>query len=389
MLYEVLKTAKMGAGKAPDLCTAIMAQKMPFAKGIGEEHEYTGAVPVTFTANGQPLLDYLISGNTVQSGTPTPDSPVMPQGTGERTENLAKYWKSAFVRSDGSVATNNVNGISFPVKLEASQTVSFTNQKTNFGRGFAVFSGFDGETLTDMVYRSTNSTAKYTADSDCYVVIWGNYDNTTSMDESVFALCGQMLNLGSTALPYEPHGYKIPISSASTTTPVYLGEVETTRKIKKLVLTGTETVAGSAVTGGWMVTNLSDSINNTVGVQTAYCSHFVAKNNGAMSSLSQGEMCISTQVNNRINFVTAFATAEDFKAYLAAQYAAGTPVCVWYVLSTSQTAVVNEPLMRIGDYTDSISMEQTGVEIPTARGTNTLDVLTDVKPSEVYIKYKE
>ena len=35
--------------------------------------------------------------------------------------------------------------------------------------------------------------------------------------------------------------YKIPISSANTTTPVYLGEVETTRKIKKLVLTGDET----------------------------------------------------------------------------------------------------------------------------------------------------
>ena len=35
--------------------------------------------------------------------------------------------------------------------------------------------------------------------------------------------------------------YKTPISSASTTTPVYLGEVQTTRKIKKLVLTGNET----------------------------------------------------------------------------------------------------------------------------------------------------
>lgn len=46
------------------------------------EREYTGAVPVTFIANGQPLLDYLISGNTVQFGTPSPDSPIMPQGTG-------------------------------------------------------------------------------------------------------------------------------------------------------------------------------------------------------------------------------------------------------------------------------------------------------------------
>lgn len=37
--------------------------------------EYTGAVPVTFVADGTPLLDYLISGNTVQDGTPTPRQP--------------------------------------------------------------------------------------------------------------------------------------------------------------------------------------------------------------------------------------------------------------------------------------------------------------------------
>lgn len=183
-------------------------------QGGGEEIiEYTGTFPMTILANGEPLLDYLISGNTVQSGTPTPDNPIMPQGTGERTGNLAKYWKAAYVATSGTVNANRVNGVSFPVKLEAGQTVTFTNQKTNFGRGIAIFSGFDGETLTGMIYRSTNNTVTYTADSDCYVIIWGNYDNTTSMDESVFVLCDQMLNFGSEALPYEPYGYKLDISS--------------------------------------------------------------------------------------------------------------------------------------------------------------------------------
>jgi hypothetical protein len=81
-------------------------------------------------------------------------------------------------------------------------------------------------------------------------------------------------------------------------------------------------------------------------------------------------------------------TKEDFKAWIAQQYTNGTPVTVWYVLATPETAVVNEPLMKIGDYADTLSKAQAGVEIPTARGTNTLDVLTDVKPSEIYIKYK-
>lgn len=160
---------------------------------------------------------------------------------------------------------------------------------------------------------------------------------------------------------------------------LYLGEVETTRKIGKYVFTGNETVAGSAVAGGWIITNLSDSINNTAGMQTSYCSHYLSKNNGAMSSLSQGEMCISTQYNNRINFVTTFATAEDFKSYLADQYANGTPVTVWYVLSTATTGVVNEPLMKIGDYSDSIS---NATAIPTIDGANTITVDTTVQPSE-------
>ncbi|HQB53818.1 MAG TPA: hypothetical protein PLX62_13075, partial [Bacteroidales bacterium] len=37
---------------------------------------------------------------------------------------------------------------------------------------------------------------------------------------------------------------------------------------------------------------------------------------------------------------------------------------------------------------DTLSMEQAGVQIPTANGSNTLDVETTVKPSEIYIKYR-
>jgi hypothetical protein len=80
-------------------------------------------------------------------------------------------------------------------------------------------------------------------------------------------------------------------------------------------------------------------------------------------------------------------TLADFKSYLAAQYAAGTPVTVWYVLDEPETDIVNEPLMKIGDYADTVSCEQAGVQIPTNKGSTTVDVDTTLKPSEVYIKY--
>ena len=63
--------------------------------------------------------------------------------------------------------------------------------------------------------------------------------------------------------------YKIPISSASTTTPVYLGEVESTRKIKKLVLTGEETVIQSVVTNCVQI-DTADTILGAI----IYSSHF-------------------------------------------------------------------------------------------------------------------
>lgn len=168
--------------------------------------------------------------------------------------------------------------------------------------------------------------------------------------------------------------YIIPILNGGVTTNVYLGEVESTRRIKKLVLDGT----GNWSAGTENFYRFIDSFGEGVPYSSVICTHAqhsTINNTGKALFMKKSDF-------------SPISSVADFKTYLAAQYAAGTPVCVWYVLSTSQTAVVNEPLMRIGDYTDSISMEQTGIEIPTINGSNTFDVDTTVKPSNVYIEYK-
>lgn len=83
-----------------------------------------------------------------------------------------------------------------------------------------------------------------------------------------------------------------------------------------------------------------------------------------------------------------FETLSDFKSYLAAQYAAGTPVTIWYVLAEPETGIVNEPLMKIGDYADTIDGAQAAVQIPTVAGTTVIDYDGEPKPSEMYIKYR-
>ena len=220
--------------------------------------ELSGIPPLSFTANGQPLLDYLISGNTFQNGTPTPDNPIMPEGCGDL--------------------------------------------------------------------------------------------------ETVGTKAGQ---------------YKIPISSANTTTPIYLGEVETTRRIKKHEVEIERVITLGNGNNGGVTKRFSGE-----GAQAGYglCDR----------ALYSGISVVGGFYINRLNAVfigSSTDTLDDFKT----KYNGAS---LWYVLEAEETGIVNEPLMKIGNYADTLSMEQAGVEIPTASGSNTLDVDTAVKPESMTIKYK-
>ena len=393
-LYEILKASKTGL--ATDMWTALAGMNWGGADSGHEVKELTGIPPLRFTADGTPLLDYLISGNTVQNGTPTPDNPIMPNGTGERTGNLfdlnSWYVQITPIRCDvvkaGDTITITATGQDsytgnggFHVEAKANTTYTFKiNSNNNKTGGIYLFENgiVDSEHWHVLNNNSTNKSTTFTTRSDTtYMTIrLGVYNPDDSITFSEI-----MLNEGSTALPYEPYGIKIPISSANTTTNIYLGKVQTTRKIKKQVLTGEES---------WTLNNnqLMYVSKNTeaISYESVLCTHYIS----AKSFMEVYRTTNSTAVTNQGIYINSGSTdIADFKSYLAAQYAAGTPVTVWYVLATPETAVVNEPLMKIGDYADTVSYEQAQVSIPTLHGNTVIDVLTDVKPSEVYIKYQE
>lgn len=181
--------------------------------------------------------------------------------------------------------------------------------------------------------------------------------------------------------------YKIPISSANTTTPIYLGEVQTTRKIKKYEFTGQENISlynAAGLLGFQYLMGTMQSNMRTNGL----CTHFVPQTTGS-GRTGDG---ITFGANNQYLYFTFSAATisaynltdvESISSFLRAQYAAGTPVTVWYVLETPTTGIVNEPLRKIGDYADEVS----GITIPTITGANTIDVDTTLKPSEVSINY--
>ena len=377
--------------------------------------------PIIIKANGEPLLDYIIYGNEQHTGTPSPDNPITPQGTGERTGNLwsNRGFSATRITSNHTHTISNNYGTTLSTTEgdEVTITQSAYLHQRDYQNGFFMidvdFSKYDvGDVVTisfDYIVDEIHALYPLT---DVYA---GKYNNAVpvALSSGDWRISGRltavitvianmspyvevrlrgnsitvkniMLNTGSTAKPYEPYGYKIPISSANTTTPVYLGEVETTRKIRKLVLTGEENVIMPA-TSSFQIFGVIQW-----GDINGFCTHYpqitwkeVATKNGfAMRASSDGA--------DRFRICDlSITTVADFKSYLQQQYAAGTPVTVWYVLATPETAVVNEPLMKIGDYADTLSMEQAGVSIPTLNKPNNtvIDVETTLKPSEMYVKY--
>ena len=311
-------------------------------------------------SNGTPVRHADINGNAVQSDTPTPDNPIMPEVCGDITANmLSVYKKNYSINANGVETYNDVAMI-----YKANVSVSGSTFTLDFG----------GLSAGDVVRIHA-----YTGD------IWKEQIASIVITQVPFAftVASEVDNIRvsirktATDVSLTDGQYIILISSANTTTPIYLGEVETTRKVKKLVLDGTE--EWQTYVSAPNTYRLSISNNQSIG-NPAICSHFV---NSPISEITSGKFTVgSTWIYIRYADVADLA---DFKSYLAQQYAAGTPVTVWYVLAEPETGIVNEPLMKIGDYADSLSVD---VELPLSQNTqNNIDVNTTLKPSSASFTY--
>lgn len=184
--------------------------------------------------------------------------------------------------------------------------------------------------------------------------------------------------------------YKLPITVNGVEYPIYIGTAQTTRKTRKLVLRGQETFEYQPAYSRYILTvqnAFADGIRQT----PCFCSHYQSVHNGEPiddvpnlsiyinQSADGSQFCIKDQ---------GITELVVFKAFLANQYTAGKPVTIWYILDTPENVIVNEPLMKIGDYADTVSFAQAGVSIPTIKGQNVLDIPTQVPPSNVWIQGK-
>lgn len=349
----------------------------------------TEAVENPLYSDGTAITAYTLKGNTVQSGTPTPSNPITISGVGNKTANLLNIADCNFTINStlsvtfakGTISFNGSSGYisssntawktNFAFYLDAG-TYSM-NIPSQLGAGYARYIKQYSDDSTLLGASATSFTL-----AERTQVYFAFYIDGKTLDDTM----NFMLAESSTVQDFEPYGYKIPISSGGVTTPIYLGEAETTRNIYKLVLTGQESFWGADGTLGtlsryWILPAGADAVMRG-SREDLYCTHYTADAEHAPNTI----YVYSGTTGVFIYFYVPTAdypTLADYKAYIQQQYANGTPVTLYYILATPQTATVNEPLMKIGTYADTLS---NATSIPTTEGANTINVDTTVQPSE-------
>lgn len=326
----------------------------------------------TIYANGQPISTYSIKGNTVQDGTPTPSNPVSVNGVGNKTANslnnsnfLQGGWDAAAGTTPEANQRSNRCRYSYFFSI-LSPTVYYDFKDLNVN---IVMVDSNGVSLGGSDFRTGTGSFTVLNNTDKISLIIANSDLTQNITPEYV----QSKNI---SLDY---GYEIPISSGQTVNN-YLGSIQSTRQIYKLELTGNEDWNISL--GVFYLGTLTNDYLRSTGDITYISTHYQPyQQQSSAGSVPDGYFGFgnSTAVQRLYVHDSNYSTTDAFKAYLQTQYAAGTPVTVWYVLATEETGIVNEPLMKIGDYADSIS---NATPIPTTDGANSITVDTTVQPSE-------
>lgn len=226
-LWEILKANKTGI--APDMFTMLAASKMN--GGRDRLHELSGIPPLSFTAKGKPLTAWSITGNTVQNGTPTPDTPQEVKAVGDRMANLfdyKKYFESTFTKYNEYFEFAEIQLKPFTTY---TFTTSFSESTIAVGVINTAFiittSAEEPKTLTGGI-SSTRIVTK-TTEADGIIKIYKRIKGKILPKKEDFdsGMHWLMINEGDTALSYEPYGYKIPIVTSADgtepiTTPIYL-----------------------------------------------------------------------------------------------------------------------------------------------------------------------
>ena len=365
-----------------------------------------GIPPLSFTSKGKPLTAWSITGNTVQNGTPTPENPVEVLGCGERTANLATSissengWQIGYIyKPSGIYTSNNVYGEILSPKISISAFNSITISATPYSAPSMSLYFYNGDkyiptNIDDKDYSgSTFSNFPKTATNFRFAIRTG-YKSLDAVNAAGWVV---MLNSGSTPLPYEPYGYKIPVVTRGKN----LAGNYTVSSGYYYDDSGTPTPSDARFIR--LIINVEPNTIYTISSNLKFYSIWEFNNNTKISRSGGGnsnKYTIKTtkECNSlRISMINTSGEA-DTSAFEWIQLEKGTtatpyepyhepittPIYLPTPLYSGEVMRSNGTITRSDGTTETFTAPQ----IPTLNGTTVIDVDTAVKPTEMYTKYK-
>lgn len=379
--YILLYGRESGYYNAPSVCFYDISKN--FISGLSYSNNnpksFTTPAPATYVRLSYRRIDANIV--ILAKGSTAPASHV-PYGYKldivSRTRNLFDISSITHEVIDASGAKRIESGMDLSgfIEVDGDYTVSW--KAIRVGAYMRVSTFDENKNFIERVTAlNTYTNTHYTNSHTGYIRI--NYENE-------YGLSDIMLNVGSTALPYEPY--------SNTTTPIYIGDEplwavnnyadytdyqkqKVVRAIKKYVLTGEE--SWEEITGTFASRTYFRYVFGTLNYCVRHAcisSHFTQTNITTATTTVGFDVFDSTSVNGEVLAIrpsgVQSTTLEDFKAWLAEQYAAGTPVTVWCALTVAEEA---DPPVTLP-------------ALPTVDGTTIVDYAgQSVAPKKVLLEY--
>ena len=365
-----------------------LVKYMWYRKARGKFRTVSGFPPLTYKAKkAGTLKNYRIYGNTVNGGS-----------VGDRTANLIQgSIKNANIGNNGKINTSNEFILVYaPVVTGESYTISNNNGTNVYAFYNAVPSAETATSYDSSRQVFSTSTITFVSPTTGYIAV--RLANTAQ---------DIMINPGSTAVPYEPVGYRVPVTVNDVTTDLCLPE--------QLRMVGTEADYidygeqkqhrvrknlwdGEIESGSWLGFNDDEPYKVDYNLRCR-SSKLIAVKNSSVYTISNHEPSTNVQVliqyrDNNKKFINEYGWADFPCTFTTPSNAAFIEFiirkpsnleimpedCGDIQLELGSTATEYEP------YIENTEVDVTLPALPTLSGTNTLTVGTEVQPSSVEIK---
>lgn len=340
--------------------------------------EVEGVPPITFQGIGENLLDYRIDG---ASG-----------GVGDRTGNLF----------DGECFNNSLDWNTGDI-IDSENQYRITTSPIFLSPGNYTIKSYSTDKVGCATYNSNMdfigilpyvTVLNLTIDQTRYIRILCKNDsviNPILPDKMQI-----MLNSGSTALPYEPYGYKVPVVVNGKNLLDFENPSIKTFNLEKISNGIYQANTNKAfLANRWALDTeagvqyriLGTTNNSEITIQL---SDFI----DGTSSPQGGQIRANESIN--LTFTATGKTTLSIFSRLANQSFTATNFQIYkssiadtsyepYHEPTTTNIYLDEPISE----GESISLSDTEIDIPTIRGTNVLSVDTTVQPSNVYVKSRK